>query len=329
MARIRALASTGAIVAAAAFLGVTSLATTATLTPDHSAAGRSAAGAYSAWQAWKIYCVECHIGPRPPAGLNLQALDVGDLNKNGAVWEKLLLKLRNREMPPPGAPRPDEATYGALVNFIESERDRLADVNPSPGRPTLHRLNRTEYGNAIHDLLALDINVADMLPADDTGYGFDNIGDVLSVSPLLMERYLAAAGKISRLAIGDTTLAASYQTYSVPQGLNQRDHMSDAMDVGSRGGTSVRYHFPVDGEYEISVTLQRGRFDELLGMGRSASSISGWTIKGSNCSPSRPPAGANSTVGADPASTPARRRIRISRFACRSRPAIEPSLQPS
>jgi hypothetical protein len=267
MDRTWALASIGAIIAAAS-LGAASIATTATLTPDQSAAGRLAAGTYSTWQAWKIYCVECHIGPRPPGGLNLQALDLGDLNRNGVVWEKLLLKLRNREMPPPGQPRPDEATYAALVNFIESERDRLADVNPNPGRPTLHRLNRTEYGNAVHDLLALDIDVAEMLPADDTGYGFDNIGDVLSVSPLLMERYLAAAGKISRLAIGDTTLAASYQTYFVPQGLDQRDHMSNAMEIGSRGGTAVHYHFPVDGEYEISVTLQRGRFDELLGMGR-------------------------------------------------------------
>jgi mono/diheme cytochrome c family protein len=214
------------------------------------------------------YCVGCHSGPTPFAGLNLQPLDASDLQANGIIWEKMLRKLRNREMPPAGMPRPDAATYEALVKYIETGRDRLAETKPNPGRTTLHRLNRTEYANAIRDLFALEIDVIELLPADDIGYGFDNIGDVLTVSPLLMERYLAAAGKISRLAVGDTTLAASYQTYSVPKGLNQRDHMSEAMQIGSRGGTSVRHHFPVDGEYEISVGLQTGRFDEFLGMGR-------------------------------------------------------------
>src|SRR5437588_2483422 len=214
------------------------------------------------------YCVGCHSGPTPFAGLNLQPLDASDLEANGIIWEKMLRKLRNREMPPAGMPRPDAATYEALVKYIETGRDRLAETKPNPGRTTLHRLNRTEYANAIRDLFALEIDVAELLPADDIGYGFDNIGDVLTVSPLLMERYLAAAGKISRLAVGDTTLAASYQTYFVPKGLNQRDHMSEAMQIGSRGGTSVRHHFPVDGEYEISVGLQTGRFDEFLGMGR-------------------------------------------------------------
>jgi hypothetical protein len=171
-------------------------------------------------------------------------------------------------MPPAGMPRPDAATYEALVKYIETGRDRLAETKPNPGRTTLHRLNRTEYANAIRDLFALEIDVAELLPADDIGYGFDNIGDVLTVSPLLMERYLAAAGKISRLAVGDTTLAASYQTYFIPKGLNQSDHMGEAMQIGSRGGTSVRHHFPADGEYEISVGLQTGRFDEFLGMRR-------------------------------------------------------------
>ena len=180
------------------------------------------------------YCIGCHSGPTPFAGLNLQALDIGNLEANGTTWEKVLRKLRNREMPPAGMPRPDAATYEALVKYIETERDRLAEAKPNPGRPTLHRLNRTEYANAIRDLLALEIDVAELLPADDIGYGFDNIGDVLTVSPLLLERYLAAAGKISRLAVGDISLPASYQTYVVPHGLNQRDHMSEAMPLGSR-----------------------------------------------------------------------------------------------
>ena len=176
----------------------------------------------SVWRTCKIYCDTCHFGPKARAGLNLEALDLANLDDNGAIWEKLLRKLRNREMPPAGMPRPDAATYEALVNSIETERDRLAEVKPNPGRPTLHRLNRTEYANAIRDLLALEIDVAEMLPADDIGYGFDNIGDVLNVSPLLLERYLSAAGKISRLAVGDTTLPASYQTYAIPHGLIQR-----------------------------------------------------------------------------------------------------------
>jgi hypothetical protein len=269
MARTRALASVGAVIAAVVLLSTFELVTAATRPPANAPTARSSAtGAYTLWQAWKIYCVECHIGPRAPAGLNLQVLDLGDLNKNGAVWEKLLLKLRNREMPPSGLPRPNEATYQAMVDFIESERDRLADIEPNPGRATLHRLNRTEYGNAIRDLLALDIDVADMLPADDIGYGFDNIGDVLNVSPLLLERYLAAASKISRLATGDTALAPSYDTVTLPRGLQQADRMSEAMPLGSRGGTSVSHFFPVDGIYEISVRLQTGRYDEYLGMQR-------------------------------------------------------------
>jgi hypothetical protein len=144
----------------------------------------------------------------------------------------------------------------------------VADVRPTPGRPTLHRLNRAEYGNAIHDLLALDIDVAELLPPDDSGYGFDNIGDVLTVSPGLMERYLLAAGKISRQAVGDTKMPATYQTYDIPHGLKQDDRMSDNLPVGSRGGTTIQHRFPVDGEYEIQVDLQRGRAQEVLGTGR-------------------------------------------------------------
>jgi mono/diheme cytochrome c family protein len=256
MIRTRALASIGMVLAGMIFVPAAAL-------PAETSAAATAHRA-----TLDQYCIVCHSGPTPPAGLNLQALDIGNLEDNGAVWEKLLRKLRNREMPPAGMPRPDAATYEALVNYIETERDRLAQLKPNPGRPTLHRLNRAEYANAIRDLLALEIDVAELLPADDIGYGFDNIGDVLNVSPLLLERYLAAAGKISRLAVGDTTLPASYQTYVIPHGLIQRDRMSEAMPFGSRGGTSIRHRFPVDGEYEISLGLQTGRYDEFLGLGR-------------------------------------------------------------
>jgi hypothetical protein len=229
---------------------------------------RPAFDQHAAWQTWKIYCDTCHFGPKARAGVNLEGLDLANLDSNGVLWEKVLRKLRSREMPPPGAPRPDEATYAALVNAIEGERDRVADARPNPGRPTLHRLNRAEYANAIRDLLALDVDVADLLPADDTGYGFDNIGDVLTVSPSLLERYLLAAGKISRQAVGDTAMPPAYQTYTLRPGLKQDERMSEALPLGSRGGTAIRYRFPVDGEYEISVSLQRDRADVVLSNGR-------------------------------------------------------------
>src|SRR5437870_3143616 len=256
MIRTRALASIGMVLAGAVLLPAAAL--QAQNSPSTAAAIHRA--------ALEQYCIGCHSGPTPFAGLNLQPLDIRNLEANGTVWEKVLRKLRNREMPPAGMPRPDAATYEALVKYIETERDRVAEVKPNPGRPTLHRLNRTEYANAIRDLLAMEIDVADLLPADDIGYGFDNIGDVLSVSPLLLERYLATAGKISRQAVGDTTMPVSYQTHTVNHGLKQLDRMNEAVPVGSRGGTTVRHRFPVDGEYEISVGLQRGRTDEFLGM---------------------------------------------------------------
>ena len=257
MIRARALATIGMVLAGAILLPAAAL-----------QAQDSAATAAAHRATLDLYCVGCHSGPTPFAKLNLETLDTANLEANGAIWEKLLRKLRNREMPPAGMPRPDPAAYEALVKFIETGRDRLAEVKPNPGRPTLHRLNRAEYANVIRDLLALEIDVAELLPADDAGYGFDNIGDVLSVSPLLMERYLLAAGRISRTAVGDTTLPASYQTYSLRPGLVQSDRMSEAMPLGSRGGTAVRHRFAVDGEYEISVGLQRGRQDEFLGLGQ-------------------------------------------------------------
>jgi hypothetical protein len=220
------------------------------------------------WQTTKQYCDTCHFGPKARAKLNLESLDLTNLSSNGETWEKVLRKLRSREMPPAGMPRPDAKTYETLVAAIESERDRVAQAKPNPGRPTLHRLNRTEYANAVRDLLALEIDVSEMLPADDIGYGFDNIGDVLQVSPVLLERYLSAARKISRTAVGDMTLPASYQTYTIPHGLIQDDRLSETAPVGSRGGAAIRHFFPLDGEYEISVTLQRNRNDEYLGLER-------------------------------------------------------------
>src|SRR3954451_19324580 len=233
MLQTRSLASVAIAVAMASLLP------SATLQAQNTSSNSSAANDFRT--TLQLYCVGCHSGPTPFAGLNLEPLDFANLEANGEIWEKLVRKLRARQMPPAGMPRPDDATLEALVKYVESGRDHMAVVKPNPGRTTLHRLNRTEYGNAIRDLLALEIDVTDLLPADDIGYGFDNIGDVLSVSPFLLERYLGAAAKISRLTLGDTKLPSSYQTYTLRPGLNQRDRMGDSMPLGSRGGTSVSH----------------------------------------------------------------------------------------
>jgi hypothetical protein len=267
MIRTLALAATGVAIAGAAVMHQAA-APAANSASAAVAASPSTFDQHAVWASWKIYCDTCHAGPRPKGNLNIEALDLANLDNNGAIWEKVLSKLRTQTMPPPGSPMPDEATFRLLVNAIVGERDRLADVRPNPGRPTLHRLNRAEYGNAIRDLLVLDIDVSELLPPDDSGYGFDNIGDVLTVSPGLLERYLMAAGKISRQAVGDATMPPYYVTHAIPHGLKQDDRMSDNLPVGSRGGTSIEHFFPVDGEYEILVELQKGVAQETLGNGR-------------------------------------------------------------
>lgn len=210
------------------------------------------------------YCVTCHNQTLKTAGLMLDHLDPADLGRDAQQWEKVLRKLRGRQMPPAGMPRPDEATYDGFITYIEKGLDRLAETSPNPGRPAMHRLNRTEYANVIRDLLALEIDSKALLPADDIGYGFDNIGDVLTVSPFLMERYLSAAAKISRLAIGDTTQSPSFQIYNVPHTLKQVDRMNENLPFGSRGGFVFRHYFPVDAEYTFKVKLQTGRYGEAL-----------------------------------------------------------------
>jgi mono/diheme cytochrome c family protein len=264
MIRTRPRSSISVLLAAAVFFTAVTL--RAQNSPSAPAQSSPAATAHRA--TLDKYCISCHRGPTAFAGLHLDTLDTANFETNGVTWEKLARKLRNREMPPAGMPRPDDGTYDALVRYIETGRDRLAEARPNPGRRTLHRLNRTEYGNAVRDLLALEIDVAELLPADDIGYGFDNIADVLQVSPVLMERYLSTARRISRTAVGDTTIPVAYRTYNVHHGLIQTDRVSEGAPVGSRGGAIVRHVFPVDGEYEISVTLQRNVDDEYLGLER-------------------------------------------------------------
>jgi hypothetical protein len=210
------------------------------------------------------YCVGCHNDKVKSGDLALDTLNVDKAGANPEVWEKVVRKLRGRMMPPPGRPRPDENTYDAVVSHLEQSLDRAAAANPDPGRTdTFRRLNRIQYQNAIRDLLALDVDVQSMLPKDDASFGFDNVG-VRGLSPTLMERYLSAAQKISRLALG-TADTASASVVVLPTDLTQEDHL-DGLPLGSRGGTIVRYTFPVDAEYEIQVRLMRNRNENVEGL---------------------------------------------------------------
>src|SRR5262245_13957255 len=161
------------------------------------------------------YCVTCHNEKLRTAGLLLDKADIDRPADNSAIWEKVIRKLRTREMPPARMPRPDDATYDSLANYLESALDRAAAARPNPGRATVYRLNRSQYGNAIRDLFDLEIDTASLLPSDDSGYGFDNIGDVLTVSPMLLEKYLTAAATISRLAVGDRSISPTSADYQI------------------------------------------------------------------------------------------------------------------
>jgi mono/diheme cytochrome c family protein len=203
------------------------------------------------------YCVTCHNQEMHIAGLMLDKMDVGNVSEGAAVWEKVLGKLRTGAMPPVSMPRPDQATYDSFAAYLETALDRAAAAKPHPGRPAIHRLNRAEYVNAIRDLLSVEIDAESLLPADDSGYGFDNIADVLSVSPMLLERYMSAAGKISRPAIGDPAIRPTLETYNVAPMLRQDDRMSEDLPFGSHGGLAIRRNFPLDGEYVIRIRLRR------------------------------------------------------------------------
>jgi hypothetical protein len=207
------------------------------------------------------YCVTCHNQKLAVngvnAGLQLDRADARNVANSAAVWEKVIVKLRTQAMPPPGNRRPDGATYDAVATWLETELDRAAALNPNPGRSILRRLNRLEYTNAVRDLLAVDVDAERLLPIDEVKFGFDNIGSALSVTPVLLERYMSAAREISSLAVGETEVRPASETYPVDLFLLQEDRMSEDLPFGSRGGIAVRHHFPVDGEYSIKVVLQR------------------------------------------------------------------------
>jgi mono/diheme cytochrome c family protein len=197
-------------------------------------------------------CVVCHNQKSKTAGVSLQGLNFDNVGDNAALWERVLRKVRTGQMPPPGAPRLEASEAAAFVNWLEGALDRAARLNPNPGRPTVHRLNRTEYSNAIRDLLAVDIKPGAALPVDDSGYGFDNIGEVLTISPALLEKYISVARKVSRLAIGDPEIKPSEERFQ-PRRMGRGERVSDDLPFYSRGGLSFQYYFPLDGEYLIRV----------------------------------------------------------------------------
>ena len=194
------------------------------------------------------YCIACHNQRANVGGLALDTLDLAHVGEHAEVWEQVVRKLRTGAMPPAGRPRPDKAVSNAVVTWLETRLDRAALEHPNPGRPTLHRLNRSEYRNAVRDLLAVDIDVS-LLPADNAAYGFDNNADALTLSSALTERYLGAAAKISQLALGRPRGTPAPETIFVPTDRDQGTRISDDLPFGSRGGTAFRYHFPADGEY--------------------------------------------------------------------------------
>jgi len=213
------------------------------------------------------YCIGCHNERRKKqyANLALDSLDLGNMSAHADVWEKVIGKLRAGTMPPGGAARPDKATYDALVASFETALDAAAAAKPDPGRPVVHRLNRLEYVNAVRDILALEIDGPSLLPADNSGFGFDNIGDVLSMSPALLDRYLSAARKIARLAVADKDIRPASQVYKVPTLLLQEDRRNDDLPFGTRGGLAIRHTFPLDGEYLIRVDLMKDYGDQWRG----------------------------------------------------------------
>jgi len=211
------------------------------------------------------YCVTCHNQRLKTGQLSLEGLDAAHPAAQPEIWEKVVRKLQSRAMPPQGARRPDEVTYRRLQAALEGELDAESAAHPNPGAPVLHRLNRSEYANAVRDLLDLDVDVTSLLPPDDSAYGFDNISDVLGVSPSLQEKYVSAAMKIAAVAVGNPDITAGSDTFRIRQDLSQDQHI-DGLPLGTIGGTAVRYTFPLDGDYVFQAKLYRTNLNIVRGL---------------------------------------------------------------
>ncbi|HTB11493.1 MAG TPA: DUF1592 domain-containing protein [Bryobacteraceae bacterium] len=206
------------------------------------------------------YCVGCHNNKLKTAGVTLQGLDLTSVASNGELLEKVLRKIKTGQMPPAGMPRPAAASAAPFREWLEGELDAEASAHPNPGRPAIHRLNRAEYSNAVRDVFDLEVDTSSLLPVDDSGYGFDNIGDVLSVSPTLLDRYLTVARKISRLVVGDPSIKPVEDSFEPrrPAGRGapvpaRLEWVGDGLPFNSAGGVSVHYYFPLDAEYVFRI----------------------------------------------------------------------------
>ncbi|MGE3276826.1 MAG: DUF1592 domain-containing protein [Vicinamibacterales bacterium] len=215
------------------------------------------------------YCVACHNARARVAGVSLADPAIDDITANAELWEKVLHKLDTGQMPPAGRPQPPLAVSHAVAATVATTLDAHAAAHPVPGRVGVHRLNRTEYQNAIRDLLALDIDAKAMLLPDEADEGFDNVAASLALSPVHLERYLSAARDISRLAVSDASLGAlpASHVYKVPKLLEQDVRTSEALPFGARGGIVVEHTFPLDGEYLFKIRLRRQVYDYIIGMG--------------------------------------------------------------
>jgi hypothetical protein len=211
------------------------------------------------------YCVTCHNEKAKTGGLMLDKLDIDHPAEHAETYEKVVRKLRGGMMPPQGMPRPAQAQIDGLITWLQTSLDQAAAAHPEPGRSPLHRLNRTEYANAIRDLLGLKVDVTALLPADDESNGFDNIAEVLRVSPSLLEAYLSASREVSSLAVGDPKIGPISQSIQVPPDLAQDEHI-EGLPLGTRGGILIHHNFPLDADYEFNVILLRNIVGYLTGM---------------------------------------------------------------
>jgi len=212
----------------------------------------------------KQYCAVCHNDKLKSGGMTLTKLDVSHPEQNPELAEMVIKKVRSGLMPPAGMPRPDVVTLNAFAGSLENLIDKAAANHPNPGRPSLHRLNRLEYANSVRDLLGLEIDPAEYLPADDSSHGFDNMAEVLNISPTLMEGYVRAAGAISRLAVGDPGMSPLVETYHIPQSFSQTHHV-DGTPFGTRGGLVIHHNFPADGEYIFKMTFYYSSIGPVFG----------------------------------------------------------------
>jgi mono/diheme cytochrome c family protein len=211
------------------------------------------------------YCVTCHNQRAKTGGLALDTISLSNIPAGAETWEKVIRKVRGGQMPPAGMPRPPRAALDALVAHLETSIDKAAFATPMLRHSAIHRLNRSEYGNAIRDLFALTVDVSALLPPDEEAYGFDNNATVLNISTSLMERYLSAAWKISSLAVASPKITPSLETFRVRGDLSQHDHVP-GLPMGTRGGITIQHYFPVDGEYVISPRLYRETVNIVRGL---------------------------------------------------------------